>query len=105
MAVQERAPAPRMVRHSPATTPKLIEGESPTLIAHTTTYGLYAVKVTHYDAYDEESIPHWSTACSSGFTIERAEIIWWAYANEVLGFVESNTCMSLPNAASDSLPR
>lgn len=105
MPVEESAPATRMVRHSPMTTPKMIEGESPTLIAYTTSYGLYAVKVTHYDAYDDESIPHWSTACSSGFTIERSEIIWWAYAIEVLGFVESNTCMSLPNAVSDNYPR
>lgn len=91
----------RMVRHSPMTIPRLIEGESPTLIANTTTYGLYAIKVTHYDAYDEDSAPHWSTACSSAYTIHRSQILWWAYADEVLALVEACSLMSIPNAGTD----
>nr|WP_192963379.1 hypothetical protein [Pseudomonas fluorescens] len=77
-------------------TPRLVGGESERLIALTTSYGLYALKVTHYDSYDEDSIPHWSTACSSGFKVERAEVIWWAYADEVIELIEAFSSVAHP---------
>ena len=83
--------------------PRIVDGESAKLIALTTSYGLYALKVTHYDSYDEESTPHWSTACSSGFAVKRSEIIWWAYADEVLNLIESFSTLSLPNLGADDL--
>lgn len=86
-----------MIRHSPMDLPQLIDGESAKLIALTVGYGLHVLKVTHYDNFDEDCAPHWSTACSSGFKVERSEIIWWAYADEVLGLVEAFTSLSLPN--------
>ena len=76
--------------------PRLVGGESAKLIAMTTSYGLHALKVTHYDSYDEDSSPHWSTACSSGFTVERAEVIWWAYADEVLELIEAFSSIAPP---------
>lgn len=101
MQTNESASTARAIRHSPINTPRLDEGESRTLIALTTTYGLYAVRVTHYDASDEDSSPHWSTACSSGFAIERSDILWWAYADDVLALLESCSSMSLPNAGAE----
>lgn len=97
------APALRMIRHSPMVIPRLVDDESPKLIALTTSYGLHALKVTHYDSYDEDSTPHWSTACSSGFTVERSEIIWWAYADEVVGLIEAFSSLSLPNGGTGEL--
>lgn len=97
MTTQASEPYSRMIRHQSTTTPRLIEGESPPLIAYTTSYGLCAIKVTHYDVFDEDSSAHWSTACSSGFAIERAEVLWWAYADEVLALIEEHSCASPPN--------
>lgn len=94
MATINDTPSTQFTRYSPLTTPRLAGGESPALIALTTSYGLYAVKVTQYDAYDEDSTPHWSTACSSGFTIDPSQILWWAYADDLLTLVESCSQMS-----------
>ena len=78
-----------MVRYSPQVPPRLNDGESPKLIAMTTTHGLHALKVTHYDSFDEESTPRWSTACSEAWTVEPEEILWWAYADDVRNLIES----------------
>ena len=86
-----------MIRHLPSTIPRLVDGESQPLIALTSTYGLYIIKVTHYDAYDEESSPRWCTACSSAFSIEQSEIIWWAYADEIQALIEAHSGLSLSN--------
>ena len=85
-----------MIRHLSSTCPRLVDGESQPLIALTSSYGLYVIKVTHYDAYDEESSPRWSTACSNGFSIEPSEVIWWAYADEVEKLIEAHSGMSPP---------
>lgn len=78
-----------MIRHSVNEIPVLVGGESQKLIAMTTTYGLHVLKVTHYDTWDEDSTPHWSTACSAGYQVERADILWWAYAAEIQLLVEA----------------
>lgn len=59
-----------MVRQSPQALPLLNDGESPKLIALTTTHGLHVLKVTHYDSFDAESTPRWCTACSEAWTVE-----------------------------------
>lgn len=78
-----------MIKHSPNELPRLDDCESPKLVALTASLGLHVLKVTHYDSYDEDSIPHWSTACSEAWRIEPADIIWWAYADEVRDLVEA----------------
>ncbi|CAM3179027.1 hypothetical protein BZK31_07375 [Pseudomonas floridensis] len=78
-----------MIRHSPSDVPRLIDGESPKLIALTATYGLHVLKVTDYNCIDEGDEPNWSTACSDGWSVERTDIIWWAYADEVRELLES----------------
>lgn len=102
MRVNKGTPQLRALRRSPMDTPRLIDGESERLIALTTTYGLYALRVTHYDSYDEDSIPNWSTACSSGFKVERAEVIWWAYADEVLDLIEAFSSVAHPVIDTDA---
>ncbi|MGG2621659.1 hypothetical protein [Pseudomonas aeruginosa] len=79
----------QMVRHSPQSLPLLNDGESPKLIALTTTHGLHVLKVTHYDSFDAESTPCWCTACSEAWTVEPADVVWWAYADEVRDLIES----------------
>lgn len=79
-----------MARYTPQILPRLIDCESPKLIAMTTSHGLHVLKVTHYDSYDEDSTPHWSTACSDGWKVEPEEILWWAYADEVRELIESS---------------
>lgn len=96
MLENNRSPQLMAIRHSPMETPRLVGGESEKLIAMTTSYGLHALKVTQYDSYDEDSSPNWSTACSSGFKVEQAEVIWWAYADEVLRLIESFSSMACP---------
>ena len=78
-----------MVRHSPLDIPRLVDGESPKLIAMTTRYGLHVLKVTDYNCIDEGDTPNWSTACSEGWSVNQAEIIWWAYADDVRELLES----------------
>lgn len=78
-----------MIRHPPEETPRLIDCESPKLIAMTTSHGLHMLKVTHYDDFDEDSTPSWSTACSEGWSINLADVLWWAYADEVQALIES----------------
>lgn len=78
-----------MIRYSPQDLPRLEDCESPKLVAMTTTLGLHVLKVTHYDSWDEDSTPHWSTACSEGWKVDPAEIIWWAYADEVRDHLEA----------------
>ncbi|MCV4061285.1 hypothetical protein ACVXHM_16810 [Pseudomonas aeruginosa] len=78
-----------MGRFTPQTLPRLIDCESPKLIAMTTSRGLHVLKVTHYDCDDEDSKPHWSTACSEGWQVDPVEILWWAYADDVQALVES----------------
>lgn len=77
-----------MIRHSAKVLPRLNDGESPKLIAMTTTYGLHAVRVTDYNCFDEEDEPLWSTACSNAYSIERVCILWWAYADDVQAVLE-----------------
>lgn len=77
-----------MSRNSPDIIPSLIEGESAKLIALTKTHGLHVVKVTNYFEQDEDSEYSWSTACSEGWAIDKADIIWWCYADKVQALLE-----------------
>lgn len=96
--------AHRSVMNPPNIIPKLEDGESAKLVAMTTSYGLHVVKVTHYDDYDDESTPWWSTACSEGWKLEPAEILWWAYADDVRNLVESGFQVPLSGFSPDQLP-
>lgn len=87
--------AHRSIMNPPHIIPKLKDCESPKLVAMTTSYGLHVVKVTHYDDYDDESTPWWSTACRDGWKLEPAEILWWAYADDVRNLVESGSQLPL----------
>ena len=88
-----------MGRFTPQTLPRLIDCESPKLIAMTTSHGLDVLKVTHYNSYDEDSTPHWSTACSEDWQVDPAEILWWAYADDVQALVESSAVLEAQGAA------
>lgn len=82
-----------MIKHSPNEIPRLDDCESPKLVALTVSHGLHVLKVTHYDSFDEDSTPHWSTACSEGWKIEPSDIIWWAYADDVCELIEAQPCV------------
>jgi hypothetical protein len=78
-----------MLRHSPKSLPRMTDGESPKLVAMTTTRGLHVLRVTHSDSFDEDSSPRWSTACGEAWEVEIDDILWWAYADEVRDLIES----------------
>lgn len=78
-----------MFRHPPSDLPRLVDGESPKLIAWTTSYGMHVLKVTDYNCIDEGDEPKWTTACSECWSVDRSDIIWWAYADEVRGLLEA----------------
>lgn len=78
-----------MITHPPHELPELIDYESKKLVAMTTKFGFHVIKVTHYGSFDEDSSPHWSTACSEGWTIDPSEILWWAYADDVADLLQT----------------
>lgn len=78
-----------VTRHRSADIPRIVDGESPKLVAMTTRFGLHVLKVTHYDSFCEESSPCWVTACSDAWSVDPSEIIWWAYADDVQQLIEA----------------
>lgn len=81
--------AARFRRHSAEDNPRIVDGASPKLIAMTVNYGLHVLKFTDYNCFDEDDSPQWVTACSEAWTVEREDIIWWAYADDVQALLEA----------------
>ncbi|MFL1449168.1 hypothetical protein ACI77O_12305 [Pseudomonas tritici] len=88
-----------MIRHSANTLPRMENDESPKLLALTTTFGLHVLKVTSYGCFDEDDQPRWSTACRDGWSVERAEILWWVYADEARDLLEALPIAKTANVA------
>ncbi len=85
-----------MIRYSAAQTPRLNDGESPKLIALTTTYGLHVLKVTDHSLDNEDPEPTWRTACADAWSVETDDIVWWAYADEALAHLEAAPLLRQP---------
>lgn len=49
----------------------------------------HVLRGTHYDSFDEDSAPRWSTACGGACEVELDDILWLAYADEVRDLIES----------------
>lgn len=78
-----------MIRHTVNVTPKLVDYESPKLVALVKGFEpIHVIKVTQYDLGDEGSVPSWQTACSEAWSIDPEDIVWWAYADEVKELIE-----------------